>query len=115
MTGKLNYAGDGMAAKAAKVPFLIDRPKRLKIAVTHRIERVEVISNRIKIGGSPSRENRAIRRAGISGFRSSGIGLAGSFDFPTSDAIGSAKCPPAERGLHHSPATLQLLPDPNLD
>jgi len=33
-----------MAAKAAKLPFLIDSPKRLKIAVNRRKQRVEGIS-----------------------------------------------------------------------
>jgi hypothetical protein len=65
MTGKLNYAEEGMAAKAARVPFLIDRRKRLKIAVNPRKQRVEAISNRMKIRGSSGRENRAVRRAGI--------------------------------------------------
>jgi hypothetical protein len=72
-----------MAAKAARVPFLIDSPKRLKIAVNHRKQGVEVISNRMKIGGSPSRENSAVRRAGIFDFRSpmDSTGVLGS-DLP---------------------------------
>jgi hypothetical protein len=81
MTGKLNYAEEGMAAKAARVPFLIDRRKRLKIAVNPRKQRVEAISNRMKIRGSSGRENRAVRRAGIL-FTLPALSLGGSLEGP---------------------------------
>jgi len=65
MTGKLICAGEATATKAARVPFLIGTPKRLKIAVTHRKQSPRPIPNRYKISGSSVRENRDVRRADI--------------------------------------------------
>ena len=44
MTGELFNAAETTAAEAVRVPFLIDRPKRLKIAVTQTKQMTEVIS-----------------------------------------------------------------------
>jgi hypothetical protein len=48
MTKRYIYGAIKRPTQGAIRPFLIDRPKRLEIAVTHTKQTTEVVSNRIK-------------------------------------------------------------------